>query len=470
MPLITVDLHGQVLQPGGLTPAVGTVRFRILQELRDPIGNVVYTPDTFTATLDVAGEFTISAMPTTDNPDIIPVDWVYEVWVDTDVWKERFYVLLPESLGPTAEFSDLPVIAYNPCTGTAATTTGTVFGSYLPLSGGTIAGNLTVAGTTTIRYGAGFTVDAGEMLSTVASTGVVSGGEINIDVNPARISLGPTVGYIVDTVSDQLSPTIIRVTLPAQIVAMDAGALSRLTTWWLADSAGTIIQQSDRPTPEQRRTHLVLGSTAQNGGTIFLAESLPGWINSQPGPQVVDLMDALGPFSITGNTISPNGVNLSFNKAAGTLFARAFSYFIGPVLTANPHEAVLPAQTPVTCRRATATDVLPALETLIDVANYDPGGLGVLAPVGGGANQSTNFRVWAFATTTVTDQMAIQYGQATYSSLAAAVAAVGTSTYIPNPRFVDGAFLGWISVIRTATNLSDPLQAVFTKAGKFENP
>jgi hypothetical protein len=104
------------------------------------------------------------------------------------------------------------------------------------------------------------------------------------------------------------------------------------------------------------------------------------------------------------------------------------------------------------------------------VANYDPGGLGVVTPVGGGANRSTNFRVWGFASPTTGDQVTIQYGQNTYSTLALAADSIGTGSYIPNPLFVDGALLGWISVIRSATNLSDPNQAIFTRAGKFATP
>lgn len=107
MALDTIDLHGEILAPVTLTPAVGTVTFKILQELRDTADNIVYSPQTFVATLDANGEFTIT-LPVTDDPTVTPANWSYWVYVDTDIWVSGvFYVQLPLALGPVAEFADL---------------------------------------------------------------------------------------------------------------------------------------------------------------------------------------------------------------------------------------------------------------------------------------------------------------------------------------------------------------------------
>ena len=105
MALTTVTVHGQILAPDGLTPAVGYVRFRTLHELRDTVDNVVYAPDNWVANLDGTGEFTI-VLPATDNPDVTPLDWSYQIFVATDVWRETFFIQLPFSVG-TIEFADL---------------------------------------------------------------------------------------------------------------------------------------------------------------------------------------------------------------------------------------------------------------------------------------------------------------------------------------------------------------------------
>lgn len=116
MALTTIDVHIQILEPVTSTPAEGTVTFKILQDLRDTVDNVVYAPQTFVATLDVNGEATIT-LPTTDNPDVTPLDWTYWVYVDTDIWQSGvFYMALPEALGPVAEFADIIPILSEDCT------------------------------------------------------------------------------------------------------------------------------------------------------------------------------------------------------------------------------------------------------------------------------------------------------------------------------------------------------------------
>lgn len=114
MAITSVSVHGEILE-ADLTPAVGTVTFRTLIELRDTVDNIILVPTDFTATLDVAGEFTIT-LPATDNPDITPLNWRYQVYVSTTTWREVFYTELPVTMGPVVEFADLlPLTGIDPC-------------------------------------------------------------------------------------------------------------------------------------------------------------------------------------------------------------------------------------------------------------------------------------------------------------------------------------------------------------------
>lgn len=313
-------------------------------------------------------------------------------------------------------------------------------------------------------------VDLFEVNATSMSTGVLAGGDISVNgLNPAAIDISPLIGYVVDSATDPRNPSVIRVETGALTVPLDAGGLARTGTWWLMTQAGAVIQQATMPTNIQRRTHLVLGATAQAGGVIYYDQSLPV-ILAQPMNQLADLLDALGPFSITGNRVTANGANLSLNQSAGTLFARSVNHYAGPVLTRNPHVHTTLAQAPCQFRYLTATGTVAGpLVSVIDVANYDNGG--VITPVGGGAGTSTIHRLWLFPANTAQDQVAIQYGQITHSSLTAAVDAIGQSGHVPNPLFPGfGALLAFIVVTRTATNLSDPAQARILMAGKFDTP
>jgi hypothetical protein len=310
-----------------------------------------------------------------------------------------------------------------------------------------------------------FEVQAGDM-----STGIIAGGDISVNgSNPAAIDVSPLTGYVVDESLDPRNPTVIRVNTVAQTVALDAAALTRTVTWWLMTSAGAVIQQADKPTNVQRRTHLVLGLTAQFGGAITVDQSLPV-VLAQPANQLVDLMDALGSFSISGNLVTPNGANLMLNMSAGTMFARAFSHYVGPALTRNPHIVATVAETPAQFRYITASGlVFGALRTTVDVANYD--NAGVITPVGGGSGSSTIHRLWLFGSGTAGAQLAFQYGQTVYSSLANAIDAIGQSGHVVNPTMLEnGALLAYVVVTRTATNLSDTAQARIIVAGKFDTP
>lgn len=316
----------------------------------------------------------------------------------------------------------------------------------------------------------GDVVDVEAMASTAISTGISAGGDISVNgSNPAAIDIAPFEGYFTDFSTDPFNPVITRIEYPGTTVAMDGPALLRTATAWLMDPDLNIIQQATPPTNAQRRTHIFLGVTAQVGGVIIVDQSLPV-ILQQPADQFTDLLTSLGAFNVSGNRITPNGVNLMINQSSGELFSQAFNHFAGAVQTNDPHVSTTIAQTPASFRYTTSTSTtFGPLRTTIDVANYDVGG--VVTPIGGGAGSSTIHRVYLFPNNTATEQIAMQYGMTTYSSLSAAADRVGAGiSFVPNPVMRAAALIGYIVATRTATNLSDPAQAMFVTAGKFATP
>jgi len=315
-------------------------------------------------------------------------------------------------------------------------------------------------------------VEVRRALSSVLSSGVLAGGEINVNaLNPAAVDISATTGYVVDTLTTPSQPSVVPVTAAAQTVALDTAALLRPITWWLMASNGSVIQQADKPTNPQRRTHLVLGVTTYDAGLgeITLDQTLPV-ILAQPANQFVDLLDALGPFRVSGYRISANGANLSLNHTAGVLFSRAVNHFNDNVLTTDPHEATLGAETAFPLRHITRDPWDPNLAevTTIDPANYDLNG--TVTAVGGGAGAATIQRIWALPTKDGGDSHFVQYGQSVHSTLTAAVAAIGGGTFVANAVSDTAVLAGYLAVIRTATNLSDPAQAQFVHPGRFPTP
>lgn len=310
---------------------------------------------------------------------------------------------------------------------------------------------------------------SGFINSPILTTGLVAGGTITPNAgNPRAIDISPMIGYIVDYATDPYDPTITPIRTTSTLTAeLDAAAQTRLVTWWLMDDTGALVQQANRPTPEQRRTHIQIGPTVFDvgSGAVFFQQSLPV-VLPQIANQFVDLSYALGAFNITGNVVGHNGANVQVSKTAGSLYSQGFSHSPTPN---NPSYVDLPARSPLRHSRATQSAVNLVVQDTLDVANYDLNG--VVTPVGGGANNATNFRVFGFSATAEDSQIVIQYGQQIHGSLSAATLSLRTGNYIVNPDYAAfGALLGYISVIHTATDLSNPAQAVFTRAGKFDIP
>jgi hypothetical protein len=310
-----------------------------------------------------------------------------------------------------------------------------------------------------------------EHLSQVTlSSGITAGGDISVNAgSPSAIDINPFIGYITDFTADPFNPSITRIDFPGVVgLEMDAGSLGRTITSWLMDANQVITQVPSPTSNEQRRTHIRLGLTAQVGGVITIDQSLPV-ILQQPANQLSDLMVSLGPFRVSGALITPNGANLMVNQSAGTIFSQAFNHFAGPVQTNNPHVSPAAAQTPAQYRYTTETSTtFGVLRNTIDVANYAPGG--VVTPLGGGVGTSSIHRVYLFPANNAVDQLIIQYGATSYSSLANAVAAIGAGTFTPNPMVSDAALIGYIVATRVAVDLSNPAQATFVNAGKFATP
>lgn len=298
------------------------------------------------------------------------------------------------------------------------------------------------------------------------TTGVASGGEMSTNgLNPQAVDIAAVVGYVVD-VNELTStePVPLKVDQPAKVVVMDAAAQLRALTWWVMDSAGAIIQQAFPPDATQRRTHLPLGVSLYDTATASLIEVQTQQVTlGQPVNQLADLMDSLGPFSVSGNELIPVAGTLSFNKASGSIFARGLAHYLAGVLTDSPHINPSPARSPAGFKRVfrLPETPLPPDVTTVDPTLYDLNG--VLVPVGGGTNTATVQRVYAVPNQSPSAQMVVQYGQRTFASLSAAVSAIGTVPFVPNPAASFGALIGYIALIRTATNLADPAQATFVQ-------
>lgn len=331
-------------------------------------------------------------------------------------------------------------------------------GPFLPLSGGTVTGDLVVVtDDTTVNVGNGF----GETLS----TGLTSGGSMS-GIGTNQLSFGPLTGYIVDATTNPANPSVKFVSMPAQVVPIVGVVATRALNWWLVDEFGVISALPTIPSAQDRRERIQIGATGSDIGTGILSNVQPAPVPlDNPVNQSMDVMFDLGPFSVSGNQLAPNGSNLRIDKAVGDMFAPSFGYPLNPK---SPHHVTSPAESPVQFSYATQiAGSQGPLTTFLDPTNYDVGG--VITPVPGPASISTIQRVFLFGTGNAGLQTIIQYGQAIYSSQATALQNVGSLDFIVIPDNLGIATLiGYVVMTKSATDLSDPAQATFVRAGKFQ--
>lgn len=298
-------------------------------------------------------------------------------------------------------------------------------------------------------------------------TGILWGADLNDSATVGSVGLTAGSGVIVDYLDDDASPTITLVPISTQTIAISD--LVSPVTWLMMSAAGTIVQQTTRPTNAQRRTHLQLGAVVIASGDVIVEQTLPQ-ILPQPLNQVYDLMDAIGPFNITGNKLSPAGSNLQLAKEVGTVFSRSFNHFANDEITNDPHVSNVAAQNPVQMRYVTQTPSAPvATVTSVSPGFYDNGG--VVTAIPGAGTVATIQRVFLFPENDVANQVVVQYGQTIYSSLDAAVAAINTTPYVKNPINESGVLIGYVVVTKNAANLSNANSARIIAAARFsENP
>lgn len=110
----TVPVHIKILAANG-APATGRVVFSGAYGLRDTTGKIVVGQPYVVATLDANGESTVNLIATND-PDLNPVNWGWNVSVETNVWAELFVIQIPYTTVGILEFSDITPAIIAPIT------------------------------------------------------------------------------------------------------------------------------------------------------------------------------------------------------------------------------------------------------------------------------------------------------------------------------------------------------------------
>jgi hypothetical protein len=288
-------------------------------------------------------------------------------------------------------------------------------------------------------------------------SGIASGYTISINVDPEKIDIAAGTGYIVD-LTDPLAPILVPTSFDGATAVVLTYRTTNNITYLAINSDEEIVQQTTPFTASQRRELMIIGAAIHsNLSTVNAVNNLPD-VALNVTAQLNDLLDSLKEFNNSGNLFSANGANLSINKSAGTVFKKGSNFGTDPT---NPHLITTGALVaPDTIRYRLRDGTEYSNTAFVDPDYYDLAGVRTAV----GNNQWSIQHITLFTSNLVR----IQYGQATYSSKAAAIQAISTEPFVAEANVSTNGLARCILVVQQgATDLSDTAEAAFFNLGKF---
>jgi len=458
--IATRDIHVSIAEFNG-DSSEGTVTFTNTHFLYDETGNVILAPGAYSAAL-VSGEATIT-VPTTDAAGIFPLDRTLRVNLSLDSgWAARYFIEVPTGVG-TLELADIPQLlsagvapssAFAQILEDANEYTDAAAALKVNKAGDTMTGPLLVAHN-------GYNVDLTHDLSIASSTGIAytNGPLTAASSTSVNIPAGVAV-FSHHSFSEQSFSTV---NYGPTVVTIDD--LSDPLTYFMINEAGAVVQNAGVPTREQRRDYAILGRAVVLGSVISNVQDSPV-LAKHPHSFTHDMLSAIGAIRVDGIRATAIASSMTFSLTGGNIFNPGANYQFNEK---DPNVSPFNAVTPASFRYVTQSgivDVTP--RTAIDPTIYDVGG--VVTAVGGSGAFTTIQRVHCFPTQNVF----IQLGQNTYSTLANALDALAVGETLPFTTHPDlrggGVLTAFIIAQRSTTNLADTTVARVARATRFGDP
>lgn len=293
----------------------------------------------------------------------------------------------------------------------------------------------------------------------VVSTGAYEFSGITT-ASSTTINVAPMRGWVVkNTYNFSLLPDVISIYYSGGTNINITGISAADSTYILVNSASTLYQQSTFPTPQQRRENIFLGKVIHPNKTTI--QNVNNTVDFDVSPMSA-LRDLWTPLKLVNQGIIPTagGTNLTIKTSTGILWGNGINWASNEL---NPNSITLTGQNPATFQYRTATGGTFANTISADTKNYDPNGTGVVTPIPGSGNYTTQ-RIYLFPTGIIR----IQYGQQYYPTLAKALAGLQNENFVEYPNnATNGVLIGLLTVKDGITDLSNTNDAVFSLVSKF---
>jgi hypothetical protein len=294
----------------------------------------------------------------------------------------------------------------------------------------------------------------GNVISTGAYfyTGTTTASTTTINVSPVR-------GWIVyNTGINATNPLVLNVYYSGGTNLPVSGLTTSFDTYLLVNSGGTLYQTNSYPTPIERRQNIFLCRIVHPNKTTIL--NVEESVDYDVSP-LSSLRDLWVPLKLINENVvpSPNGATLTFRTSSGTFWGNGIGF---PTNELNPNSITVPAYLPASFYYTTQTGgTFTTTTTTVDTTKYDVGGVAVNVP--GSGNYSTQ-RIYMSQSGVIR----LQYGQNYYSTLAKAIAAIPSETFVVNPdNALDCILIGLLTVKDGTGDLSNTDNAIFTFVSKF---
>ncbi len=303
------------------------------------------------------------------------------------------------------------------------------------------------------------------------STGWLSGGEITINADPTKFDVAAGTGVVV-TSTDPTNITYSKITWSAATALTPIGLATQATSFVRVLDAGggvgTIEQSEDYPVNGVLRSKVNLGGMSHaDNVNVDAVSDFTSAVPFNIAPALTDFINAMGVINVSGNAMSGSGnANLKFEISAGRIF------FLGIATKTQPdnenHIDSLLENEPdiVFSWRDGAGGFNTKITDAITAGVYDDGTGGASDPQG--TVTTNNWVNCRWKKSPDLDRIVLEFGDASHSNSADAIAALKTDGYGDNPSFVGFPVIGYLSLRGAAISTDDvPADAVFTKTNKF---
>jgi hypothetical protein len=303
-------------------------------------------------------------------------------------------------------------------------------------------------------------------------TGLLHGGLIS-SASSTTFNISEGSGIVVNlgaSLTEDPYPTIKYVQWPNLNNQTLTYRTTHIQTFVGIDDTGNIIQQTDPWNNGQYNTSISIGTVLhQNKSTINGSITYPNVAYGYK-QRTYDFIKAFGPLKLSGYTIVPSS-SLGLTIGSGTAFADGRNYQVNP----NTPSYITDTGTSVSkifryyqSGSSFEQDTNGGLGyTVLDPANYNPDGTGVLTAISPSTPWS-NQRVFWYPNS-ATKGIVVYYGTAVYASQTDAIANLQYETFNETPNTQQNAiYLGAITIKYNAV-FTNPADFTILPAGIFRS-